>query len=125
MFKGLDPSFVRGRDTAILREILDKAAARVDKLSNEPGVEGELRSVIGTVYGITGQYSQAEEMQRGALEICRKRFGRESLEAAASLNDLGLALISNGKPLEAEKANREALEIRRRRLRVRAKTTSE
>ena len=36
----LDPSLVKGRDTAILREILDKAAARVGKLSNEPGVEG-------------------------------------------------------------------------------------
>src|SRR6266852_3478382 len=103
MLKGLDPSLVKGRDTAILREILDKAAARVGKLSNEPAVEGELRSVIGTAYERTGQYGQAEEMQRAALEICRKRFGRESLETAASLNDLGLALIANGRLLEAEK----------------------
>ena len=110
----LDPKMVKGRDTAILREILDKAAARVGKLSNEPGVEGELRSVIGTAYLRTGQYGQAEEMQRAALEICRKRFGRESLETASALNDLGLALIANGRRLEAEKVNREALEIRRR-----------
>ena len=40
MFEGLDPNFVNGRDTAILREILDKAAARVGKeLTNQPGVE--------------------------------------------------------------------------------------
>jgi serine/threonine protein kinase len=116
MLKGLDPNIAKTRDTAILREILDKAAARVGELTNEPGVEGELRSVIGTVYEITGQYSQAEEMQRAALEISRQRFGRKSLQAAASLNDLGLALIANGKSLEAEKVNREALEIRRRRL---------
>jgi serine/threonine protein kinase len=116
MLKGLDPSLVKGRDTAILREILDKAAARVGKLSNEPAVEGELLSVIGTAYERTGQYGQAEEMQRAALEICRKRFGRESLETAASLNDLGLALIANGRLLEAEKVSREALAIRRRRL---------
>ena len=115
MLKGLDPDFVKGTDTAILREILDTATAGVDKLTNEPGVEGELRSVIGTVYERTGQYSQAEEMQRAALEICRKRFGRKSLEAAASLNELGLALIANSKMLEAEQVNREALEIRRRR----------
>jgi hypothetical protein len=49
------------------------------------------------------------------LEIYRKRFGRKSLETAASLNELGLALIANGKMLEAEQVNREALEIRRRR----------
>jgi len=116
MLKGLDPNFVNGRDTAILREILDKAAARVSKeLTNQPGVEAELRSVIGTAYERTGQYPQAEEMQRAALKLCQKRFGRESPEAAASLNDLGLALIANGKMLEAEQVNREALEIRRRR----------
>jgi len=115
MLQGLDPNIVKTRDTAILREILDNAAARVGKLTNEPGVEGELRNVIGTVYQITGQYGQAEEMQRAALDICRKRFGRESLETAASLNELGLALIANGKMVEAEQVNREALEIRRRR----------
>ena len=116
MLKGLDPKLVKGRDTTILREILDQAAARVSQLTNEPAVEGELRSVIGTAYERTGQYRQAEEMQRAALEICRKRFGPESLEAAASLNDLGLALIANGRLLEAEEVNREALEIRQRRL---------
>ncbi|MDB6038662.1 MAG: serine/threonine protein kinase with repeat [Verrucomicrobiales bacterium] len=116
MLKGLDPNFVNGRDTAIVREILDKAAARVGKeLTNQPGAEAELRSVIGTAYERTGQYPQAEEMQRAALELYRKRFGRESPEAAASLNDLGLALIANGKMREAEQVNREALGIRRRR----------
>jgi len=116
MFEGLDPNFVNGRDTAILREILDKAATRVGKeLTNQPGVEAELRSVIGTAYERTGQYPQAEEMQRAALKLCQKRFGRESPEAAASLNELGLALIANGKMREAEQVNREALAIRRRR----------
>src|SRR6185369_6969520 len=116
MLKGLDPNFVKGRDTAIIREILDKAAARVGKeLTNQPTVETELRSVIGTAYERTGQYPQAEEMQRAALKLCQKRFGRESPEAAASLNELGLALIANGKMREAEQVNREALEIRRRR----------
>ncbi|HTE89133.1 MAG TPA: serine/threonine-protein kinase, partial [Terriglobales bacterium] len=116
MFEGLDPNFVNGRDTALLRVILDKAAARVGKeLTNQPGVEAELRSVIGTAYERTGQYPQAEEMQRAALKLFRKRFGRESPEAAASLNKLGLALIANGKMREAEQVNREALAIRRRR----------
>src|SRR5712671_5781006 len=47
MLRGLDPNTVKGRDTAILCEILDKAAARVSKeLTNQPAVEAELRSVI-------------------------------------------------------------------------------
>jgi serine/threonine protein kinase len=115
MLQGVEPEVARGRDTTILREILDKAAARIDKETNQPAVAAELRSVIGTVYERTEQYRQAEEMQRTVLAFCRERFGRESPEAAAALNELGIALIASGKKLEAEQVNREALEIRLRR----------
>src|SRR5882757_7114591 len=112
--QGVQPEVARGRDTTILREILDKAAARIDKETNQPAVAAELRSVIGTVYQRTEQYRQAEEMQRAVLAFCRERFGRETPEAAAALNELGITLIAGGKKLEAEQVNREALEIRRR-----------
>jgi serine/threonine protein kinase/tetratricopeptide (TPR) repeat protein len=114
MLKGVEPEVALGRDTTILREILDKAAARIDKETNQPAVAAELRSVIGTVYERTDQYHQAEAMQRSALAICRESFGRESPETAAALNELGVTLIANGKWLEAEQVNREALEIRQR-----------
>jgi serine/threonine protein kinase len=115
MLQGVTPEVALGRDTTILREILDKAAARIDKETNQPAVAAELRRVIGTVYERTAQYRQAEEIQRTALAICRERFGPESPEAAAALNELGITLISSGEKLAAEKVNREALEIRRRR----------
>src|SRR5882724_7625393 len=115
MLQGVGPNVALGRDTAILREILDQTASRVGKeLTNQPAVEAELRSVIGTLFYKTGQYQQAEEMQRAALAIRRKRFGSESSEAAAWLNELGLTLLANGKLSEAERAIREALDIRRR-----------
>jgi serine/threonine protein kinase len=115
MLQGVGPNVALGRDTAILREILDQTASRVGKeLTNQPAVEAELRSVIGTLFYKTGQYQQAEEMQRAALAIRRKRFGSESPEAAAWLNELGLTLLANGKLSEAERVNREALDIRLR-----------
>jgi serine/threonine protein kinase len=114
MLQGVKPEVALGRDTTILREILDKAAARIDKETNQPAVAAELQGVIGTVYQSTGQYRQAEEMQRTALAICLERFGPESPEAAAALNELGVTLIASGKKLEAEQVCREALEIRRR-----------
>src|SRR5712671_2243564 len=115
MLQGVGPNVALGRDTAILREILDQTASRVGKeLTNQPAVEAELRSVIGTLFYKTGQYQQAEEMQRAALAIRRKRFGPESPEAAAWLNELGLTLLADGKLSEAEQAIREALDIRRR-----------
>jgi serine/threonine protein kinase len=87
MLQGVTPEVALGRDTTILREILDKAAARIDKETNQPAVAAELRRVIGTVYERTAQYRQAEGMQRTALAICRERFGRESPEARQRLTN--------------------------------------
>src|SRR6267142_952523 len=116
MLQRVGPNVALGRDTAILREILDKTASRVGKeLTNQPAVEAEMRSVIGALYYETRQFRQAEEMQRASLAIRRKRFGSESPQAAASLNELGLALLADGKLSEAEQVNREALNIRLRR----------
>jgi serine/threonine protein kinase len=115
MLQGVGPNVALGRDTTILHEILDQAVARVGKeLTNQPAVEAELRSVIGTLYYRTGQLQKAEEMQRTALAIRRKQSGLESPETAAALNELGLTLMANGKLSEAEQVNREALDIRQR-----------
>jgi serine/threonine protein kinase/Tfp pilus assembly protein PilF len=113
MLKGVGPSAARGRDTIMLREILDQTAERVGKeMTNQPEVEAELRNLIGTLYRQIGHFDQAEEMHRAALAIRRKVFGPESPETAASLNDLGLALIARNKMSEAERVDGEALAIR-------------
>src|SRR5260221_10496888 len=115
MLNGAGPIAARGQDTTILREILDQTAARIGReLSNQPAVEAELRGLMGKLYEQIGKYAQAEEMERAALAIRRRKFGPESREAAASLNDLALKLMVQHKLPEAEKAHAEALAIRRR-----------
>jgi len=115
MLQSVGPAAARGRDTAMLREVLDQTAERVGReMTNQPAVEAELRSLIGTLYEQIGKYSRAEEMHRAALVIRRKLFGTESAETAASLNCLGLALIAERKLPEAEAVDTEALAIRRR-----------
>jgi len=115
MLNGVGPSVARGRDTAMLREILDQTAERVGKeMANQPAVEAELRSLIGKLYEQLGNPGQAEGMERGALAIRRRQFGPESREAAASLNDLGLELMAQHKLPEAEAVHSKALAIRRR-----------
>ena len=115
MLQGVSPSVARGRDTTMLREILDRTAQRVGtELTNQPAVEAELRSVVGALYRGVGDYVQAEKMDREALAIYRKLLGPESPEAAAALQDLGLALLAEGKLAEAEEMHREALAIQRR-----------
>src|SRR5260370_33348602 len=60
MLQGVGPNVALGRDTAILRGILEQPASRVGKeLTNQPAVEAELRSVICTLFYKTGHYQQA------------------------------------------------------------------
>ncbi len=115
MLEGVGPSVALGQDTTMLRGILDRTAEGVGReMTNQPAVEAELRSVIGRLYFEIGNYDRAEAMHRAALAINRQLFGPESKEAAASLNDLGLALWKEGNLAEAESTHQEALRIRRR-----------
>ena len=115
MLNGVEPSVALGRDTTMLREILNRTAERVGtEMTNQPEVEAELRGLLGSLYQEIGNYDRAEEMHRAALITRQKLFGKESPEAAKSLNDLGLALLANNKLAEAEEAHREALAIRQR-----------
>jgi serine/threonine protein kinase/Tfp pilus assembly protein PilF len=115
MLNGAGPAIARGKDATMLLEILDQTAARIGtELPNQPLVEAELRGIIGKLYDQIGKYGEGESMQRKALEIRQRTFGKESPEAAAALNDLGLNLMAQHKLPEAEKFHAEALAIRRR-----------
>jgi tetratricopeptide (TPR) repeat protein len=115
MLNGVGPSVSRGRDTVMLREILDQTAERVGmEMANQPEVEAELSSLIGKLYEQIGNYGRAEEMERAALAINRRYFGAKSRQAATSLNDLALEYMAQHKLSEAEAADGEALAIRRR-----------
>jgi tetratricopeptide (TPR) repeat protein len=113
MLNGVGPSVARGRDTTMLREILDKTAGRVGTgLKEQPEVEAELRSTIGEVYNALGQYAKAEEMHRSALALRQALWGNMNINVADSLDSLAWALLNQGKTVEAEPLFQEALTIR-------------
>ena len=113
MLKGVGPSVALGRDTTMLREILDKTADRVgNDLKDQPEVEAELRSTIGGVYDALGQYNKAEATYRSALALRRGLWGNMNTNVADSLDNLGWELLNQGKIAEAEPAFQEALTIR-------------
>ncbi len=115
MLEGVGPSVARGRDTEMLREILDKTAQEIGgQVRNQPAVEAEIRGFVGHLYFELGNYEGAEAMARAALALRRRLSGPESAEVAASLDDLGGALWKQRKLGEAETAYQEALVIRRR-----------
>ena len=112
MLQGVGPSVAQGRDTTMLREILDQTADRVGEMTNQFVVQSDLSDFIGSLYGQVGNYRRAEEMLVTAVALRRKTSGPEAAETAASLNNLGLTYMNEGKLPEAERAHREAYEIR-------------
>jgi eukaryotic-like serine/threonine-protein kinase len=128
MLEGIDPTVAMGRDTTLLREILDRTAERLGAdLKDQPALEAELRHTIAEVYLALGQQEKGEQNYRKALALRQKEFGPEHLEVAASLDGLARAVLSPVIPIqfeamtskdksrieEAEKLAREALAIRK------------
>jgi len=115
MLRGVDASVARGRDTTMLKEILDKTALRISKdLTNQPDVEADLGYTIAMVYLELVQSREAEAMHRKVLALRRKLFGDDDARVAASLTGVASALLNQGKVAEAEQMAREALAIQRR-----------
>ena len=78
VLKGVGP-FCRalGRDTTMLREILNQTAERVaTELHGQPVAEAELCYTIGNTYFDIAEYAKAEAMHRRALELRQAAFGR-------------------------------------------------
>jgi tetratricopeptide (TPR) repeat protein len=115
MLKGVGPSVARGRDTVMLREILDNTATRVcQDLTNQPEVEMDLCLTLATVYDDLGLDEQEEEMAREAVLLGRSVFGEGHPVVAGALRRLGYSLSNLGKLNEAEVFVREALVMQRK-----------
>jgi tetratricopeptide (TPR) repeat protein len=116
MLKGVGPSAALGRDTTMLREILDQTAKRLDtlrELKNEPLAEADLRATLGNVYCDLGEYPKAQAMLSQALEMRKRLLTPEHPLLAQSLNDLGEAFRRQGKFVQAEALHRQALAMRK------------
>ena len=113
MLHGVGPSVALGRDTAMLREILDNASKRLDQLKDQPAVEAHLRTVLGGVHADLGDPASAESMFRAALAGRRSALGEKHVAVAKSLTDVGEALSQQGQWAEAERMLTEGLAMQR------------
>lgn len=121
----VDPNIAAGRDTTLLRLILDSAGKRVGaELRGQPDVEADLRTTIGDAYISIGEPEKGEQMHREALRLRRTLYGPKHLDVSWSLHRLGFALANRGMHAEAEAAMREALAIRRKLLPIADEATA-
>lgn len=104
-----------GRDTTLMKEILDKTSERIGvELKNQPEVEAELRSVIASTYEELDEYDKSEAHAQEALRIERQLHRGDHAAVAAALAQEGSALEMQGKMREAEQLLREAVAMNER-----------
>ena len=126
MLAGVGPSVALGRDTTMLREILDRTAARISRdLKDQPEVEVELRKILTKTYRELGMYRDSEVMAREALRVARARYGEEHLATASAQIDLGWALHGLLRLSEAERFIRQGLTVQQRLLPADDRTIAE
>jgi serine/threonine protein kinase/tetratricopeptide (TPR) repeat protein len=115
MLQGVAPSMAMGRDTTMLREIVDKTADRIDQeLEGQPDVQAELRLILAQVYFELQLYRETEKIAQHTLETARSQFGEENLVVADALLQRGRALSYLREFDEAETVTREAIAMQRK-----------
>ena len=115
MLHGVGPAVAKGRDTALLKEILDKTVERMGKdLAEQPEVELELRNTLAGVYEQLGLYQNLEELACENVQLARSRIGPENIPLASGLNRSAMASLRAGNLSQAENFAVEALLMRRK-----------
>lgn len=114
MLASVDPEQARGRDTGVLRDLLDRAAQRAEtELGNRPAVAAVVLSTLGRTYYRIGEYEKAEVQQRAALRMRREALPDEKTQLAVVLNDISDTLKIRQKLEEAEAVSGESMDLLR------------
>ncbi len=102
LLMSVDPAVAQGRDVSVLLAMLARAAARVEQASQGlPGVEAQLRRIVGGAYYALARYDEAEEQLRRALELRRETLGERHPDTLRSAEEYAGALGVLGRTPEA------------------------
>jgi serine/threonine protein kinase/tetratricopeptide (TPR) repeat protein len=113
LFELSDPYKARGNEVTA-RELLDHGARRIEtQFTAQPETRAELSRTVGNVYGRLGLAREAQALLEKSLAGLIELHGPVHPEIAATLNEIGNALLDQGK-LDAARARLEAaLKMRR------------
>lgn len=81
---------------ARVRDVLDSAAARLDRAPASPALEAELRHIIGGTYVSLGEYATADSQYLRSLAAWQVAAPRGNARAERVLLDLGIARWEEG-----------------------------
>jgi serine/threonine protein kinase/tetratricopeptide (TPR) repeat protein len=114
MLEGAGPGVARGRDSMLLREILDKTAQRIKTdLKDQPEVRGDLWFTLGNTYIDIGEYSPAVEVFQQAVDNYTLASVKEQNKLAVALGNLGRCQSYTGNLSAGNENAQRALRIAR------------
>jgi len=103
MLQGAGPSAAMGRDTKMLREILDRTNERVGTaLAGQPEVEAEMRAVLSDTYRDIGEFDASRTQAERAVAILEAARGERDSTTLAAKSRLGTVAGRLGRFDEAE-----------------------
>jgi serine/threonine protein kinase len=80
-----------------VRQLLDRVADRLEKDAGQPPlVEAAVRRMIGELYSDLGEYREAQQHLRRALDVQVHELGREDPQTLATMHTLGACLYREG-----------------------------
>lgn len=116
MLEGAKPAVARGRDTSLLRDMVDQTAKRLDReFKDQPEVEAQLRLVVGQVYVALNLGEAGEQQLRAAWTLRRRLFGDQHTDTLDAEFALALALENANKSSETRMLLDEVLQTCRKR----------
>jgi len=107
-----DPTRHRGNELTA-REVLDRGAARIDTLGDQPAVQAELAGVMGLAYRNLGAADSATSLLQRQVELLTELRGKDDPETATATRHLAEALRLKGDLDAAETTARAALATHR------------
>ncbi|NBC16083.1 MAG: tetratricopeptide repeat protein [Bacteroidetes bacterium] len=90
LFEASNPALTEG-DTLTVEQLLEQGRARIHGLEDEPLVQAEMQTVLGSVYLNRGQYARADTLYREAVATYRAQAPPDPDALAEALTGLGTA----------------------------------
>lgn len=101
IFKVSNPSEARGNEVTA-RELLDRSAAEINALAEQPQLQARLQQTMGTVYQSLGLPEKAESLLLPAMEMHKKMLGPLHQETLATMHNLAIVYREQGRSEDAE-----------------------
>ncbi|WP_395749672.1 tetratricopeptide repeat protein [Prosthecobacter sp.] len=109
MFTQLTPETVKGKDTTLVKSMLDSAVENLDTLAGHPESGARAQETIGLTYLALSQPLDAQKQLQGAVEKRMLALGGEHRDTLRSMRQLATAMKAEGRFVDAETLLRKTL----------------